>query len=195
MGGKFLLRAARIAALITTIPSPAVNMEKLGQPFVPARCSMKGVSTSSVPTADNPATTHSTGCPRSPGFGDLGSEDARDPNSARTRSQIIGYAKKNGAPTRKCHQLPWFPGTFSVTAFHADVLYANGKNGSTPAPSHTSNIATFTQTGPSSPAGARRAVPALDCSFKFDLQDHYGAPSANVPPAAPISGLPQCYRS
>ena len=67
--------------------------------------------------------------------------------SARKRSQIMGNARKNGAPTRACHQFPWSPGTRSVTASKGEVPTANGRNTATPATSQTVSAATVCHTG------------------------------------------------
>lgn len=101
------------------IPKPTLRMVNLGQPFVPARCSRNGVSTRVVPTMDSPAAIQS--------MRQAAGVNGFDENSERSRIQIIGNARKNGAPARKCHQFPWLPGTRSVTASHGDVLKANGR--------------------------------------------------------------------
>src|SRR6266850_6481847 len=64
--------------------------------------------------------------------------------SERRRSQIIGKARKNGAPTSACHQLPCLPGTLSVTASHGDVSNAKGRNTTAPANSQTSSAMALT---------------------------------------------------
>jgi len=72
------------------------------------------------------------------GAGNAGREIGCD-RKACNRSQIIGKARKNGNPTRKCHQLPWFPGTLKVTASQGEVSEANGRKIAATANSQTSS--------------------------------------------------------
>ena len=67
---------------------------------------------------------------------------------ARSRSQIMGKARKHGAPARKCHQLPWLPGTCSLTASQAEVSKANGRNATAPAASQTRSRIALAHLGP-----------------------------------------------
>ena len=141
--------------LVINTPKPRPSTAKRCQSLVPARCSRKGSSTSVVPQADRPTTIQIARLPAA--------VDGRSLKSARSRSQIIGNARNGGAPARKCHQLPWLPGTRSVTASHADMLNANGKNATAPAASQTRSAPAFAHRGPCSSSGhtapATRATP------------------------------------
>jgi hypothetical protein len=70
--------------------------------------------------------------------------DSRVENNERRRSQIIGNARKNGAPTRTCHQLPE---TLSVTASQGDVSNAKGRNTTAPADNETSSAVALNHVG------------------------------------------------
>ena len=132
-------RSSRTPLAIIT-PKPSPSTAKRCQSLVPARCSRKGSSTSVVPQTDRPTTIQIARLPAA--------VEGRGEKSARSRSQIIGKARKAGAPARKCHQLPWLPGTRSVTASHGDVSNANGKKATAPAANQTTSNAAFAHAGP-----------------------------------------------
>ena len=133
-------RRSRSTPLATMTPKPRPSTANRCQSLVPARCSRNGSSTNVVPQIDRHTKLQSTRRPAT--------VEERLEKRARSRSQIIGSARKAGAPARKCHQFPWLPGTRSVTASHGDVLNAKGKNATAAAASQTKSATAFTHVGP-----------------------------------------------
>ncbi len=125
--------------LASMMPKPRPSTASRCHSLVPARCSKKGISTRIVPATERAEAPKITRCAKGDG--------ARAEKRALRRSQIIGYARKKGAPTRACHQFPWLPGTRSVTAFHGEVLNAKGRNGTAPATNHKSSVTNLGHVG------------------------------------------------
>jgi len=139
VGERRRRRDSRAIPLATTMPRPMLTTVSRCHSLVPARCSRNGACTKTVATIARPTTTQRTRRPRA--------VETCAEKRARSRSQIIGNARKNGAPTNACHQLPWLPGTRRVTASHADVSTANGRNVTEPATIHISKTKMSNHTG------------------------------------------------
>src|ERR1700722_1042015 len=106
----------KVVALAITMPSPRLRTERRCHSLVPAMCNKNGASTNIVAQIERLTAIQIMRRPA--GVGGCFEKNAR------RRSQIMGYARKNGAPTSACHQLPWFPGTLTITAFKGDVSNA-----------------------------------------------------------------------
>lgn len=98
VGGISRRRRSKRIALAMTMPKPRQRIERRCHALVPARCNKNGVSTRIVPQIERPTAIQRIRRPAE--------VESCLEKSARRRNHIIGKARKNGAPTSACHQLP-----------------------------------------------------------------------------------------
>src|SRR5437667_7365759 len=101
VGGMLRRLNNKSAPLAIKIPRVGQTIESHRQLFMRERFprrNKKGTSTNIVPQIERATTIQTKRRPAG--------VDGRVENNERRRSQMIGKARKNGAPMRKCHQLP-----------------------------------------------------------------------------------------